>query len=144
MNWQTIQASLPMVKETQNVKVKTPTELAALCQDLQNLAQECFQTITIDSKNNVIDRHLITLGLMDSSLVHPREIFRSAILDNAHSILLVHNHPSGDPTPSAEDIRITRQIIQAGKIIDIKVIDHTIIGRPSFYSMREAGLCDFS
>jgi DNA repair protein RadC len=144
MNWQTVHAQLPMVKETSDVKITTAHEVHSLCQDIATLAQECFQVITCNSKNMVINRHLISLGLLDASLVHPREVYRAAILDSAAFIVLVHNHPSGDPTPSAEDIRITRQLIQAGKLMDIKVMDHIIIGQPQHSSMRESGVCDFS
>ena len=78
-----------------------------------------------------------------------REVLRPAIVENASAVILAHNHPSGDPTPSAEDIRITRQLVEAGKIVDIKVLDHIIIGRPgednrAFLSMREEGVCSFS
>ena len=101
-----------------------------------------------DTKNGLINRHMASLGLVNASLVHPRVIFRCAITDNATAVVLVHNHPSGDPTPSAEDIRITRQLIDAGKILDIKVLDHVIVGRPNDgaageLSLREAGLCSF-
>ena len=146
MNWQTVHTQLPMVKESSEVKITNAQEVYNLCQDISSLAQECFQVITCNSKNMVINRHLISLGLLDASLVHPREVFRAAILDSAAFIVLVHNHPSGDPTPSAEDIRITRQLIQASKIIDIKLMDHIIIGRNEhpIFSMRETGVCDFS
>jgi DNA repair protein RadC len=96
-----------------------------------------------------MNRQLVTLGLADASLVHPREVFREAIRSGAGALILAHNHPSGDVTPSAEDVRITRQLVQTGRIVDIKVMDHVIIGRGknaerSFLSMREEGLCDFS
>jgi DNA repair protein RadC len=91
---------------------------------------------------------MVSLGLANSAEVHPREVFRQAIHENAIAILMVHNHPSGDPTPSAEDLRITRQLIAAGGVVDIRVLDHVVIGReegghPSFISMREQGLCNF-
>jgi len=147
--------ALPMVREAftntngSAVKVRTPAEIAALCADLQNSAQECFLVIDLNAKNGVIDKRLVSLGILDASLVHPREIFRGAILNSAAAVICVHNHPSGDPTPSAEDLAITRQLIQAGKILGIRVIDHVIVGRdlgngsPTFISMREAGLCEF-
>jgi DNA repair protein RadC len=95
------------------------------------------------------------LGLVDASLIHCREAYRAAIRDGASSIVLIHNHPSNDPTPSAEDMRITRQLVEAGKILDIKVLDHVVIGRaveptdeqpgrPAFFSLRESGLCSFT
>jgi len=129
--------------------VKTPEDVYGLCGDIALLAQESFHVVSLDAKNNLINRHLVTLGLADSSLVHSREVFRPAIQDGASAIVCVHNHPSSDVTPSAEDIRITRQLIDAGRIIDIKLLDHVIVGRPTngnppFLSMRESGLCEFS
>ena len=106
--------------------------------------------ISLDSKNGLINRVMVSLGLVDSSLVHPREVFRTAIGDSASAIALAHNHPSGDTTPSAEDLRITRQLIEAGKIVGINVIDHVVLGRvrgntgPAFLSIRESGLCTFT
>ena len=94
---------------------------------------------------------MITLGLADASLTHSREVFRPALHDGASAVVLIHNHPSSDVTPSAEDIRITKQLIDAGRIVDIKVIDHVIVGRECsnradkpFLSMREEGVSDFS
>jgi len=103
----------------------------------------------LNAKYRLLDRKLITLGIADASLVHPREVFRAAIQDGAAAIVISHNHPSGDPTPSAEDLRITRQLVEAGRIIGIEVLDHVIIGRPdatrtqAFLSLRESGLVTF-
>jgi DNA repair protein RadC len=86
---------------------------------------------------------------VDASLIHPREVFRKAIQGNCAAVIIVHNHPSGDPTPSAEDVRVTRQLVQAGRIVGIKVVDHVVIGRrvaerrSDHVSLREAGLVDF-
>ena len=146
---------LPMVREPQTdangraVAVRTPESIAAQCSDMAQSAQEAFVVFDLNSKNNVIDRRLVTLGILDASLVHPREVFRGALLNNAAAIILAHNHPSGDPTPSAEDVRITRQLIQAGQVLGIKVLDHVVIGRPSpdrvraHCSFRETGLVEF-
>ena len=92
----------------------------------------------------------MTKGLLDASLVHPREVFQEAIRSACAAMVLVHNHPSGDPTPSAEDLRITKQLVAAGKIVDIRVLDHVVIGRPGagrdrdFVSMRESSIVEFS
>ena len=92
----------------------------------------------------------MTQGILDASLVHPREVFRLAIREATAAIVLVNNHPSGDPTPSPEDIRITRQLVDAGKVIDIRVLDHVILGRTirgsgrNYTSMREEGLVQFT
>lgn len=152
MNYQTAIVQLPLVKETTEDKITTPRDMLRVCSDLSSLAQEAFQVLTLNAKNVLINRHLITLGLVDASLVHAREVMRPALTDSASAIILVHNHPSGDPTPSAEDIRITKRLIEAGKIVDIKVLDHIIIGRciegsalngHSFISLREDGICAF-
>jgi len=150
MNYQTVSLSLPLVsqvKESPNIFFRTPMDVCNFMSDLAFLAQESFQILTINAKNGLINRHLITLGLLDSSLVHPREVFRAAILDSAKYIILVHNHPSGDPTPSAEDIRVTRQIVDAGRVIDIPPMDHIIFGRKDngaiTFSMRETGTVNF-
>ena len=113
--------------------------------------KECMVVFFLTTQNILRGFELVTMGLLDTCLVHPREIFRSAITAGASAIAIAHNHPSGDPTPSAEDVRITRQLIEAGKIIDIEVVDHIIVGahyddRPKFTawtSLRESGLCSF-
>lgn len=107
MNYQTALVQLPLVKEVQKEKVGTPEDVGRLCKDLEALAQETFHVLCLNSKNKLMNRHLVSVGLADASLVHAREVFRPAIMDNASAVILVHNHPSGDPTPSAEDIRIT-------------------------------------
>ena len=143
MNYQAIKIKLPLrVKEVSGVQIKTHSDVAKYCADMREMAQESVQVLTLDTKHKIVNRHLITLGLANSSLLHAREVFRAAIADNAVAIILVHNHPSGDATPSAEDIQITRKMIEAGKIIGINVIDHIIIGDPIF-SMRESGAGGF-
>jgi len=144
-----IRAQLAQVREATSTKASTPGDIVALCEDLRQLAQEAFNVITVDAKNKVIARHLVSLGILDATLVHPREVFRPAILDGAAAIICVHNHPSGDPSPSAEDLKITRQLVEAGKVLDVKLLDHVIIGRPGpasaegYLSLRESGLCQF-
>ena len=120
-----------------------PDQVEDFLSDMKALAQEVFVVITMNAKNRVIQRHLVSIGIVDSALVHPRETFRPAILDGASSVILAHNHPSGDSCPSAEDIKITKQLVQAGQNIGIKVLDHIIIGdRP--LSLREAGVVEFN
>ncbi len=91
--------------------------------------QEEFHIVSLDTQNGPINTHQITIGTLDSSLVHPREVFRPAIRDAAASILLVHNHPSGDPSPSREDFAVTKRLRQAGEVIGIRVLDHIIVAR---------------
>ena len=149
MNYQSVLIQLPLVREVSKDRVRSPEDVARLCADMKDLAQESFHVLALNAKNCLINRVLVSMGLVDASLVHSREVFRQAIMENAAAIVLTHNHPSGDPTPSAEDIRITRQMIEAGKILGIAVQDHVIIGRESdsqkgFISLRESGLCDFA
>ena len=149
-NFQTALIQLPLVRESSGERVRTPEDVYRVCSDIAELAQEAFHVLSVDVKNRLINRHLVSLGLVDASLVHPREVFRTAIgQDAASAVVLVHNHCSGETTPSAEDLRITRQLIEAGKILDVKVLDHVVIGRPvngspAFLSMRENGLCTFA
>ena len=99
--------------------------------------QEEFHVVTLDTKNQVIDTHQITVGTLDASLVHPREVFRPAIRDAAATVILVHNHPSGDSTPSREDLSVTRRLESSGKLIGIEVLDHIVLGKDSETSIRE-------
>jgi DNA repair protein RadC len=133
------------VREPTATLLRDPASAHAECADMAQLAQEAFAVLTLNTKNKLIARHLVSLGLVNSAPVHPREIFRHAISDGAEAVILAHNHPSGDPTPSAEDLRVTRQLIEAGKVIGIRVLDHVIIGRGdmSHLSLREKGLVTF-
>lgn len=99
--------------------------------------QEEFHIVTLDTKHRMINSHQITRGTLDASLVHPREVFRPAIRDAASAILLAHNHPSGDPTPSREDRAVTNQLTDAGKMIGITVLDHIVLAKENCLSIRE-------
>ncbi len=101
--------------------------------------QEEFHIVTLDTKHKPIRTHQITVGTLDASLVHPREVFRPAIRDAASAMLLVHNHPSGDPTPSREDHRVTERLTEAGELVGITVLDHLIVAREQTVSIRELG-----
>ena len=148
-----LQIGRNMIKETlpETKAIKSPIDVInALNEKVQTLDNEKFWVLHLDSKNQFDGKpEEITSGLLNSSLVHPREVFRKAIRDATCAVILAHNHPSGDPTPSPEDIKITRQLVEAGKIIDIKVLDHIIVGRKStgnsqHTSMREKGIVDFA
>ena len=103
---------------------------------IEDARQEEFHIVTLDTKNRPIATHQITVGTLDASLVHPREVFRAAIRDAASSVILVHNHPSGDPTPSREDIAVTRRLESAGELIGIDVLDHIVLGAEHSISIR--------
>jgi DNA repair protein RadC len=107
---------------------------------LADLSAEEFHVLALDSQSAVLRDLLITRGILNSSLVHPREVFRGAIAEAAAGIILVHNHPSGDPSPSADDRAITRQLVEAGRLLDLPVYDHVIVGRGRYVSFSEAGL----
>ncbi|MEP6766221.1 MAG: DNA repair protein RadC [Gemmatimonadaceae bacterium] len=107
---------------------------------LRDLPVEEFHVAILDAQHRLERDVLITRGLLNSSLVHPREVFREAIAERAAAVILVHNHPSGDPTPSAEDQAVTEQLVAAGRLLDIPVHDHVIIGRGRYVSFAETGL----
>ncbi|MBM7854910.1 DNA repair protein RadC [Desulfohalotomaculum tongense] len=127
-------------KQENKVTIQTPNDIATLMDEIRYLDREQFRAVLLDTKNQVITIETITIGILDSSLVHPREVFKSAIKRSAARIVLVHNHPSGDPTPSKEDINITKRLIEVGKIIGINILDHLIIGDGRFTSLKSEGL----
>ena len=106
---------------------------------LRDLHKEVFMVLLLDARNCLIRGVTISVGSLTASIVHPREVFKPAILDSAASVIFVHNHPSGDPTPSQDDLKITSQLVEAGRMIDIRVLDHIIIGRGSFTSLAGKG-----
>lgn len=104
---------------------------------LKNEKQEHFYVLILNHQNNIVKEELISKGVLDAAIIHPREVFRPAIRNSASKLILVHNHPSGDPKPSEEDLLITKRIIQVGREIDIKVLDHVIIGQNKYWSWAE-------
>jgi DNA repair protein RadC len=123
------------------VPMRAPRDVyAAYAGRLEDLAVEEFHVAVLDAQHRLERDVTVTRGILDASLVHPREVFREAIAERAAAIILVHNHPSGDPTPSAEDRLATHQLVAAGRLLDIPVHDHVIIGRGRYTSFVEAGL----
>lgn len=131
--------------------VKSPADAARLLREKARiLDKEVFWVLPLDIKNQLKREPIcISEGILGASLAHPREVFRSAICKGAAAIIIAHNHPSGDPTPSPEDIRLTRELVEAGRIVDIRVLDHIIIGKLGinrscdYVSIRETGMVDF-
>ncbi len=125
-------------------KVGTPAGAASVLQQYLNGAdRKHFVVLLLDTQNQVIGIHTVTVGTLDASLVHPREVFKPAILANAASVILAHNHPSGDPTPSAEDRAVTRQLVTAGGLLGIQVHDHVVLGEAArYHSFLEVGMLD--
>jgi len=123
------------------VRIREPEDVVHLFRNsLRDLQVEEFHLLALDSQSQVLREVLVTRGLLNSSLVHPREVFRAAIAEAAAGIIVVHNHPSGDPTPSAEDKAVTRQLLAAGRLLDLPLYDHVIIAGDRFVSFANAGL----
>jgi DNA repair protein RadC len=121
--------------------VRSPRDVARLfAPRLEDLPVEEFHVAVLDAQHRLERDVTVTRGILTSSLVHPREVFREAIAERAAAVILVHNHPSGDPTPSADDRLVTEQLVAAGKLLDIPVHDHVIIGRGRYTSFAETGL----
>nr|WP_205694324.1 DNA repair protein RadC [Clostridium manihotivorum] len=137
--------SIKMVKEGSllysNRNINSPDDAADLLSPfLQDSDREMLVVCCLDSKNQPTLINIASIGTLNSSLVHPREVFKAAILGNAASVIIAHNHPSGDPSPSSEDINITTRLKEAGKIIGIDVLDHVIIGFSNHVSLKERGV----
>ncbi|RKL63944.1 JAB domain-containing protein [Thermoanaerobacteraceae bacterium SP2] len=121
--------------------INTPVDVKnLLMEEMRFLEKEHFKVILLNIKNHVISVEDVSVGSLNSSIVHPREVFKPAIRRSSASMILVHNHPSGDPAPSREDVEITRRLIEAGKILGIEVVDHVIIGNGVYISLREKGI----
>mgnify|MGYP000350858668 FL=1 len=122
-------------------EIHTPTDAAELvCYEMGALEQEHLRVMLLDTRNRVLSIERLYIGSLNASTVRVGELFRAAILRNAASIIVVHNHPSGDPTPSPEDIALTRSMVQSGKLLDIEVLDHLVIGHNRWVSLKERGL----
>ena len=124
-----------------NVDITSPVDVFNyMMEEMRYLEQEEFRIILLNIKNKVIGAETVFRGSLNSSIVHPREIFRLALRKSAASLILLHNHPSGDPTPSNEDINVTRRMVEAGEIMGVNILDHIIMGEGRFLSFREKGL----
>ncbi len=122
------------------VKITCAQDILPLVNDIAGKKQEHFVCISLNGANEVIERRIVTIGLLDKSPVHPREVFADVIVDRAAAVIFVHNHPSGELQPSESDLNIHRQLTEAGKILSIQVLDQVIVTRKGYYSFREAGL----
>jgi len=132
---------LQLASAGERVQIKSPADAAAvLMPDMALLEQEHLRVLILDTKNYIIASPTIYKGSLNTSVVRVAELFREAIKVNAASLIVAHNHPSGDPSPSPEDIRVTREIVQAGKLLDIEVLDHLVIGHQRYVSLKERGL----
>lgn len=121
-------------------QIKSPEIAAEIAQHyIGDEDREVFLVMCLDTKNKINAIHRAHVGSINASVIHPREIFKCALLNNSFSLLCFHNHPSGDPTPSPEDIEVTKRLKESGLILGIEVLDHIIIGKHKFVSLREKG-----
>ena len=122
------------------VKINCAKDVLPLVSDIAGKQQEYFLCISLNGANEVIEKRVVTIGLVDKSPVHPREVFADVITDRAAAVIFAHNHPSGDLQPSKADLRMHDQLTEAGKILGLRVLDHVIVTRKGYYSFQEAGL----
>ena len=125
-----------------NIPLTSTAEAVRFCEThfrrlMSEGLQEEFHVVTLNTKHRMIRSHLVTVGTLDSSLVHPREVFRVAVRDSAAAVIAAHNHPSGDPTPSREDVAVTDRLTEAGRLLGIPLLDHVVLGATHGVSMRE-------
>ncbi|QCJ43621.1 JAB domain-containing protein [Bacillus sp. S3] len=125
---------------TDRYVIRSPEDGAKyVMNDMRFLTQEHFVCLYLNTKNQVIHKQTVFIGSLNASIVHPREVFREALKRSAASVIALHNHPSGDPSPSREDIEVTKRLVECGKIIGIELLDHLIIGENKFVSLKEKG-----
>ncbi|MDH7507445.1 MAG: DNA repair protein RadC [Candidatus Thermoplasmatota archaeon] len=130
-----------LMKKGYKLQIKNASDVYHYFVDeLQNKTKEYFYALFLDTKNRILKDELVSIGTLNESLIHPREIFNSAVSASCNSVIIVHNHPSGDCVPSDSDKEVTRVLVEAGNIMGIKVLDHVIIGKEGFTSLKENGL----
>lgn len=127
--------------QSARLAIRSPEDVSRLLmEEMRHLKKEVFKTVLLNTKNQVIKNISVSIGSLNASIVHPREVFSEAVKAGCSGMVLVHNHPSGDPEPSSEDIETTGRLVRAGEILGIKVIDHIIIGDGRYLSLREKGV----
>jgi DNA repair protein RadC len=125
----------------QRPQITSPADAANLLMlEMSRLEQEQLRVLLLDTKNYVMAVHTLYMGNANTTIIRVGEVFREAVRENTTALILVHNHPSGDPTPSPEDVQVTRRIIEAGRLLDIEVLDHLVIGHQRYVSLKERGL----
>lgn len=132
------EATHPYINPT--TRYTSPSQIFESFKFLMQETKEIFLSLHLDGKNRIVCCDVVSVGSLNQSIVHPREVFKTACLSNAAAIILIHQHPTGDPTPSSEDISITRRLKEAGEILGMKVLDHIIIGDNDYLSFVERGL----
>ena len=135
-----IELSKRIITKTTAVEILKPQDIWNELKEYRSKSKEYFIAFYLDVRNNVISKEIVSIGTLNASLVHPREVFEPAVRNLAAQIILSHNHPSGDPTASAEDIKLTNNLVEAGKILGIEVIDHVILTKNNYISLKEKGI----
>ena len=132
---------LILTEHAERFQIKSPADAAKLLLlEMGHLDQEHLRTVLLDTKNRVQTIATVYIGSLNASMVRVGEVFKAALRHNSAALIVAHNHPSGDPTPSPEDVLVTREIVSAGKLLDVEVLDHLVIGQGRYVSMRERGL----
>ena len=131
-----------MRRKIHHNRVERPESVYWACHDMISLDQEAMKVVSLSTKLNIVGIDLVSLGILDSCICHPREVFKPAIMRSAAGIILVHNHPSGDPSPSEEDKTTTNAMREAGKVLGIRMVDHVILAKGSLYSFNDNRLID--
>jgi len=127
-----------LLKET--LKIECVEDVLPLLDDIRSKSQEHFVCVTLNGANELIEKQIVTIGLLDKSLIHPRDVFADVIVDRAAAVIFAHNHPSGDLQPSDADLKTQQQLVQAAKILGIRVLDHVIVSKKGYFSFQEAGI----
>ena len=127
-----------LIRET--VRITVAADVLPLLTDIASKQQEYFVCISLNGANEVIEKRIVTIGLLDHSPIHPREVYADVIADRAAAVIFAHNHPSGDVQPSDADLRTHEQLTEAGKLLGLRVVDHVIVARKGYFSFQEAGL----
>jgi len=131
---------LEMFVEEPKRKICSPKDVYTLMYPkMREQKKEKFITLCLDTKNQILKEEVVSIGSLNASIVHPREVFKSALLESSASVIMVHNHPSGDPSPSREDIMVTEKMVEGGKLLGIDVLDHIIIGDGRYVSLKDEG-----
>lgn len=129
-----------LFKREEDEVIKGPEEVYELTKEIRTAKKEHVVALYLDARNRILKKETISIGSLTANIVHPREVFQPAVGLSAASVILVHNHPSGDPTPSQDDLALTRRLLEAGRIMGIEVLDHVIVGAKRFLSLKEEGL----
>jgi DNA repair protein RadC len=132
-------------EERQSLTIDNPLAIADLCSEMRFLDRESLRVVLLDAKQRLIKVATVSQGTLNEALAHPREVFKPVIAFSAYAFIMVHNHPSGDPSPSEADLRLTRRILEASRILQLQLLDHVIIGAPapgrsSYFSFKEGGV----